>query len=100
MGSGLGGSAERKGGEIVELCEPDKCLTVSACKQLWNWVGEQRDTAEEVAGSTKYVQFIWAAQGKQSAYSNVRLYMRKFFAGLIDFDNEGESQDERLSEDV
>lgn len=59
-----------------------------AIEQLWNWVGEQKDKAfadyyNPEKRYNKERDEAWAG-----AMSNVKLYMRKFFSGLIDFDAE------------
>jgi len=60
----------------------------SACKQLWNWVGEQKDKALLDCAAMSDCKDRAYRQGNQTSYSNVRLYMRKFFSGLIDFEQE------------
>lgn len=94
VGCGLGGYPESKGGEIVEEWMPDQCLTVSACKQLWNWVGEQQNRLEKAKRQMVHRETLSTIKASFSAYSNIRLYMRKFFAGLIDFEENGENTDE------
>lgn len=59
---------------------------VKACVQLWDWVGEQRDIRHYPNGYYADKEICQYSKGATGAYANVRLYMRKFFSGLIDFD--------------
>ena len=70
----------------------DECDTYDErLMQLWKWVGERKYIC---LSQGKQADLGWEKDthlGSASAYSNVRLYMRKFFSGLIDFDDEGET---------
>lgn len=72
----------------------------SAIEQLWIWVGNERVEHDRKAQENRIGYATRYNLGAASAYSNVRLYMRKFFAGLIDFNSQGETKDERLQQDV
>lgn len=56
----------------------------SAVGQLWSWVGEQYNKAYENRNHQVLSDGYHYTDGQFNAYSNVRLYMRKFFSGLID----------------
>lgn len=83
---------------MVENDAPAEIM--SAIEQLWNWVGEQQDRVERSKNMLSDDETIKMCNALMNAYSNVRLYMRKFFSGLIDFDSEERNKDERLSSDV
>jgi len=83
-------STETKGEETVNTTDQCWIDLVRSTKQLWNWVGEQKDKQYQIAINYGFGEAANCAQAKQIAYSNVRLYMRKFFSGLIDFNNIGE----------
>ena len=72
----------------------------TAIKQLWSWAEKQREKKQNSADKQTDVYGRGYERGGQIAYANVRLYMRKFFSGLINFDSEGEGTDERLPSDV
>ena len=74
--------------------------TQSACQQLWDWVGEQKNIQYNLSYGLIPRDVKCEAQGKLHAYALVRLYMGKFFSGLIDFKSTGETDGERLPEDV
>lgn len=69
----------------------------SAIVQLWEWVGEQRDIQNSRSREATERFAKDTAIARRNAYSNVRLYMRKFFAGLIDFDSEEQTNGKEFS---
>jgi hypothetical protein len=89
-------STETKGGEMRVSEFSSRYDFVLAIVQLWNWVGEQRNNLEKAERQMVHRETISTIKGSYSAYSNVRLYMRKFFAGLIDFGETGEKRNGRL----
>ena len=68
--------------------------------QLWDWVVEQKNIQYNLSYGLIPRDLKCEAQGKLHAYALVRLYMGKFFSGLIDFKSTGETNGERLPEDV
>ena len=89
-------STEKEGEEKMRVgvsLDPDIRLAI---EQLWNWVGEQKHKCALAGNPWTEDELSMKVLGKLSAYSNVRLYMRKFFAGLIDFEKQGENSEHRL----
>ena len=54
--------------------------------QLYDWVGERKGGQLKARNDSLTPDHKAYAEGSVNAYGNVRLYMRKFFAGLIDFE--------------
>jgi len=91
MACTMGGPTETKGEEKMKYNGGSVYELWSAIEQLWNWVGEQKDIQEKRIDDKAFSESTVKALSARLAYSNVRLYMRKFFSGLIDFDDEGET---------
>jgi len=87
----MGGPTEEKGEKKMRVENYGPTEIMSAIQQLWNWVGEQKDIQEKRIDDKAFSESTVKALSARLAYSNVRLYMRKFFSGLIDFDDEGET---------
>lgn len=94
------GSAQTEGGKMNEAEAGEVLRLLSVIKQLWDWVGEQKDKADQESKQPAFFHPVGYAKARKSAYSNVRLYMRKFFAGLIDFDSKEQTHGKGLSKDV
>lgn len=69
----------------MEYCEPDKCMSVAAIKQLWSWVGERKDTCEREAGTDLLRGYHEQCVEQAFAMKLTQDVMRTLFAGLIDF---------------
>jgi len=96
VGSGLDRPTERKGGETVKSAAVDRELLKVACRQLWNWVGNEKYQAAAFWVAEWLPSIREYGKGQHAAYANVRLYMRKFFAGLIDFEDGEKDETEKL----
>lgn len=70
----------------MEYCEPDKCLSVWAIKQLWSWAGERKNISAGRANNRLALDIRMLYAGENEAYRDMMKKMRTLFAGLIDFE--------------